>query len=78
MRNDSRGVAPESQKNQLLGIEPLMTVGQAAAMLHVGRTLLYRLMEKGDLDYVKLGRTRRIHPSDLKRLISDHRIGNLE
>jgi excisionase family DNA binding protein len=38
--------------------EGLMTVAEAAKFLAVGRTLLYAMMEAGELPYVKLGRRR--------------------
>ncbi len=38
----------------------MLTVAQAADLLSLGRTSVYKLMETGDLCYVKLGRARRI------------------
>jgi excisionase family DNA binding protein len=58
-----------------LEAEPLLTVAEAAVMLNVGRTLLYKLMYRGDLPYVRIGRTRRVHMKDLIDLISRSRIG---
>jgi excisionase family DNA binding protein len=41
----------------------LLTVEQAAATLNLGRTLVYQLLMRGDIESVKVGRSRRI-PSD--------------
>ena len=38
----------------------LMTVAGAAAFLSVSRTTVYELMERGELQYVRLGRARRV------------------
>ena len=53
----------------------LVTVTEAARTLGIGRTLVYRLMEVGDLKYIKLGRTRRIAVAELAALIASHQIG---
>lgn len=55
--------------------DALLTVLEAAERLGVGRTLLYSLMEKGELPFVKVGRTRRLRPSDLDALIRRNTIG---
>ena len=38
----------------------LVTVSEAAAFLRLSRSNLYLLMERGELPFVKLGRSRRI------------------
>ena len=38
----------------------LMTVQEAAAFLRLSRSALYALMERGELAFVKIGRSRRI------------------
>ena len=38
----------------------LVTVAEAAAFLRLSRSNLYTLMERGELPFVKLGRSRRI------------------
>ncbi len=38
----------------------LLTVREAAAFLRLSRSNLYALMERGELPFVKLGRSRRI------------------
>lgn len=43
----------------------LLTVEQAARRLGVGRTLMYELLRTGQVPSVRVGRLRRIRPSDL-------------
>jgi excisionase family DNA binding protein len=50
-------------------IDPLMTVGAAAALLHVSTKTVRRLIDRGDLDRVRIGRLVRIRPADIKALI---------
>lgn len=50
--------------------EYLMPVHTAAERLGVSRTMIYRLMDSGQLGYVKLGRARRIPNSAVRDLIS--------
>ena len=38
----------------------LLTVAEVAKMLHVARTTVYGLMARGVLQYVKIGKARRI------------------
>ncbi len=38
----------------------LVTVSEAAAFLRLSRSTLYPLMERGELRFVKIGRSRRI------------------
>jgi excisionase family DNA binding protein len=39
----------------------LLTVEEAAELLHIGKTKTYALVKSGDLDSVMIGRLRRIH-----------------
>jgi excisionase family DNA binding protein len=41
----------------------LLTVPEAADHLRISRAMVYRLMERGELDFVKIG-TRRLIPGD--------------
>ena len=50
-------------------MEKLLTVREAADLLCLGRSTLYNLMDRGLLAYVKIGRARRIPPSEIERLI---------
>jgi len=48
-----------TQAQELVG-DGLMTIQDASRFLSVSRGFVYKLMEGGDLPYVKLGRSRRI------------------
>jgi excisionase family DNA binding protein len=49
----------KSRKEELIG-SGLLTVREAGTFLRLSRTMLYKLMENGELEYVKIGRSRRI------------------
>lgn len=51
-------------------IPRLLTIPNAAKQLSVSRGMLYNLMERGDLAYVKIGRARRIPVCEIDRLIN--------
>ena len=53
-------VEAETMTRDQLVSEGLMTVPEAAEFLRLSRASLYNLMERGQLPYVKLGRSRRI------------------
>lgn len=48
--------------------EGLVTIPEAVDFLRISRTALYELMERGRLDYVKIGRSRRIPLRSIKNL----------
>ena len=49
----------------------LLTVNQAATRLGIGRSFLYDLMLRGELQSVKLGRARRIPVAALEKFIGE-------
>lgn len=50
--------------------EPLLlTVGEAARVLNIGRRLAYTLVMSGELPSVKLRRCRRVSRSELQRYV---------
>jgi excisionase family DNA binding protein len=51
----------------LLG--PLMTVGEAATILHVSARTIRRLVERGELHSVRIGRSIRIRVEDIVHII---------
>ena len=53
-------------------LRPLMTVGEAATILHVSTRTIRRLIERGELQKVRIGRSIRIRTEDVAGLISDH------
>ncbi|NUS86296.1 MAG: helix-turn-helix domain-containing protein [Streptomyces sp.] len=48
----------------------LYTPEQAAEALAIGRSTLYELMAAGALNYIKLGRCRRIRRADLESYVA--------
>jgi excisionase family DNA binding protein len=44
----------------------LLTVEEAARLLRIGRTLMYRLISTGQVASVTVGRLRRVRPGDLE------------
>lgn len=53
----------------------LTTVPEATNFLRISRSTLYELMGKGELDYVKVGRTRRIPRNSLLLFVAGHLYG---
>jgi len=53
----------------------LLTVAEAANQLALSRSTLYNLMDRGELAYVRIGRTRRIPQDELNRLIRESLVG---
>lgn len=49
----------------------LLTVQEVALMLTLSRSMVYNLMERGSLAYVKIGRTRRIPVQEVERLVRE-------
>jgi excisionase family DNA binding protein len=47
----------------------LLTVEQAAKLLGIGRSHIYQLISKGQLETVRLGRCRRIRPEAVEALV---------
>jgi excisionase family DNA binding protein len=47
----------------------LISVEEAAAMLSLGRTLVYQLVMRGELRSIKIGSTRRVIASSLQEYI---------
>lgn len=53
------------------GRKLLLTVDEAARRLSLGRSHLYELVMRGDIDTIKLGRSRRIPAAALDRFVSE-------
>ena len=60
MSDSTLGASAAPQDQADLVADGLVTVQQAALFLSVSRSKLYELMDRGDLKFVKLGRSRRI------------------
>jgi excisionase family DNA binding protein len=50
--------------------EGLATVAEVAEFLHVSRSMIYRLMDRGDLPYHKIRTSRRVRWADVDKLVS--------
>lgn len=57
--------------------QPLLhSIPEAAALLGVGRSTIYRLFDRGELASVSLGRRRMVTTAELKRYV--HELANAE
>jgi excisionase family DNA binding protein len=56
-------------------MDRLLTVKQAASYLAIAVSHVYSLMERGELPYIKIGSSRRLHPQDLQQFIASRTIG---
>ena len=61
--------------NQELVSDGLVTVREAARFLSLSRSTLYQMMDKGDLQYAKIGGSRRIPRQALKNLAGESLLG---
>jgi excisionase family DNA binding protein len=52
-------------------LEPLLTVGETAAILNVSARTVRRLIESGAIPAVSIGRSVRLRPRDIARLIAE-------
>jgi excisionase family DNA binding protein len=53
-------------------VEPVVvTVADAAAMLSIGRSRVYELIQGGDLASVKIGASRRVTIKSIRKLLAD-------
>ena len=57
-----------------LNASSLHTVPDVACYLKMSRSMIYLLMERGELPYVKIGRTRRVKAEDVKNLIEQNSV----
>jgi excisionase family DNA binding protein len=53
----------------------LVKVAQAAWLMSISRAKAYALMERGELEYVRIGRSRRVPLSAVRDLIERNRVG---
>lgn len=64
-----------SMSNAREPLEPLLTIGEAAEVLHSSKKTVRRRIKNGDLPVIRDGRIVRIRPEDLRRYISQRRHG---
>ena len=50
----------------------LLTIVEAAEVLSVSRSSIYRLFDAGQLAWVQIGGSRRVAYTELERFIADH------
>jgi excisionase family DNA binding protein len=48
----------------------LLTVEQAADLLQIGRTIMFRLIDNGEVESIKIGKLRRIPPDAIDAYIA--------
>lgn len=53
----------------------LLRVTEVARYLNLSRSCVYQIMDRGELPYVKIGKSRRVKPDDIARLIEAGTIG---
>lgn len=58
------------QANEKRDDRALFTVPEAAAKLAISRATLYRLIDRGELKTVRLGRLRRVPGAELCRIVA--------
>ena len=57
-------------------LEPLaVSAAEAGRLIGVDRSTIYRLIERGEIRTCRLGGRRLIEVDELRRLLSDHRVG---
>jgi excisionase family DNA binding protein len=52
----------------------LQTVQTVAKFLSLSRSKVYQLMERGELPYVQIGKSRRLRWSDVMQLVDERRV----
>ena len=48
----------------------LLTISNAASIMGIGRTMVYKLINRGDLPVVRIGRCVRIRAADLETFVA--------
>lgn len=71
MKSAGRGVVTERRQGQAL----LVRVDEAASMLGVGMTTIYRLIRSRDLRAVKIGTATRIATDELRAFVARRTCG---
>jgi excisionase family DNA binding protein len=66
-------VATEYDPRPTDGLEPLLTITQAARLLAVNTRTIYRLVESGRLTATRVGSRLRFEPVELRRYVASGR-----
>jgi excisionase family DNA binding protein len=65
----------EAMSNPMLSAESqLVRVTEVARHLSLSRSKIYQMMDRGELPYVKLGKSRRVRWPDVERLVEQNTI----
>ncbi len=54
--------------------EPLLTVGEVAALMRVSNMTVYRLIKAGQLSAIRVGKNYRIRRTDVDRYLDDRAV----
>ena len=68
LRDEIASVAGQSEATSATFL-PLMTISEAAAVLHLAPRTVRRLINRGELSAVRIGRSVRIRHEDIRRII---------
>lgn len=66
----SSGYDKRKSTSALTADEDLLTVNEVASALRVSRMTIYRLLEQGELDYIRIGKGFRILKVALNRYLN--------
>lgn len=68
----SEAVSKTMDNREALVSDGLLTIAQAEAFIGLKRSMLYKLMDRGELAYVKIGGARRIPKAALIKLAAEN------
>ena len=54
--------------------EPLLTVGEVAAIMRVSNMTVYRLIKAGQLSAIRVGKNYRLRRADVERYLNDRAV----
>ena len=54
--------------------DPLLTVGEVAALMRVSNMTVYRMIKSGQLAAIRVGKNYRIRRSDVERYLTDRAV----
>lgn len=69
-RIPAQAAAPTPRESTAVSDRLLLTVEEAGAALGVGRSLMYELIARGEIQTVRVGRLRRVRPEDLRDYVT--------
>lgn len=67
MGNDKSGADP-GDRDITLGLPELLTVSEVAALVRVSKMTIYRMIQKGDLPAITVGKSYRVPLAAVRRL----------